>query len=337
MPGLQARVIVNPEAGSRSVSREWPQIEMLLREAGLSFDFEFTGEAGHATEIAGRAVERGCRYLIAVGGDGTVNEVATGILHSKHPHSTILGIVSTGTAHALAFSLGLADDIDNLNPYSFLVDPRSVLIDVGVVRCRKHGKPVERFFLNEASTGITAEIVEAWKTIPNRFGKSVNLALRTAAAYRALTVYRNKKARLQVGREVEVVSLCALVVANGPYFADRMLIAPRASLVDGLLNAVVARDMSRLDLMKIRPVLYVGSHLQHPAISQKATLALDIESEEDLLVEADGEVLGECPASFRILPSALKVAVQASHLSERVFNALNRSGNTYSSGFPGSQ
>lgn len=309
MPELHAKVIVNPEAGSRSVGREWPHINNQLHKAGLSFDYEFTKGAGHAVDIAKRAIDSGYHYLIAVGGDGTVNEVANGILRSSNPLSIILGVVSAGTAHAFSFSLGVTEEHNNINSYSFLTNQRRALIDVGVVQCWNHGQSTERFFLNEASIGFSAEIVGAWKSLPNRFGKSVNLALRTAAGYKSLAIHRNKKVRLQVGNEVESIFICTVVVSNGQYCADRMLIAPHASLDDGLLNAIVVSDVSKFELLRIRPTLYDGSHVKHPKIREIKTSIVKIESDEHLLVEADGDILGECPASFRVIPSALTVVV----------------------------
>ena len=312
MSGLRTKVIINPEAGSRSVGRKWPRINRQLQKEGLSFDHEFTKGPGHALDIASRSISNGYRYLIAVGGDGTVNEVANGILRSNNPLSTILGIVSTGTAHDFSFSLGVAEDNSNSNgnDYSYLTRQKRTLIDVGVVKYWNHGQSLERFFLNEASIGLAAEIVDSWKSLPTRFGKSVNLALRTVAGYKALSIHRNKKVRLQVGKEVESISLCTLMVSNGQYCADRMLIAPHASLDDGLLNAIVVGDVSKFELLKIRPTIYNGSHVEHPLIREIKTTALTIESDEHLFVEADGEILGECPASFLVMPSALTVVVR---------------------------
>ena len=146
-------------------------------------------------------------------------------------------------------------------------------------------------------------------TLPTRFGKSVNLALRTVAGYKALSVHLNKKVRLQVGKEVESISLCTIMVSNGQYCADRMLIAPHASLDDGLLNAIVVGDVSKFELLKIRPTIYDRSHVEHPRIREIKTTAVTIESDEHLFVEADGDILGECPASLRVMPSALTVVV----------------------------
>lgn len=307
MPESYAKVIVNPVAGSRSVGREWSRISRQLREAGLSFDYELTKHAGHAMEIARRSADDGYHCLIAVGGDGTVNEVANGILRSTRSGNTILGIAGMGTAHAFALSLGIGEDY--ANAFSLLTGQGRALIDVGVVQCWSQGQSIKRFFVNEASVGFSAEIVDAWKYLPTRFGHSLNLALRTIAGYKSLTTHRNQRLSLRVGNEVESICCCAVVVANGRYLADGMQIAPHASLDDGLLDVVIIGDVTKYELLKIRPTLYNGSHIKHTKIREKKTTTITIESDEQLLVEADGDILGEGPASFWVMPSALTVVV----------------------------
>ena len=307
MPESYAKVIVNPVAGSHSVGREWSRISGQLRKAGLSFDYEFTERAGHAIEIARQSADSGYKCLIAVGGDGTVNEVVNGILHSTKPGNAILGIVAAGTAHAFALSLGIAEDY--VKACCLLTGQGRAVIDVGVVQCRKQGQTIERFFVNEASVGFPAEIVDAWKYLPNSFSRSLSLALRTITAYKSLATHRNKIVRLCVGSEFESCSSCAVVVANGRYLADGMQIAPHASLSDGLLDIVIIGDVTKSELLKIRPTLYDGSHTSHPKIREKKTTTITIESDEQLLVEADGCIIGESPASFWVIPSALTVVV----------------------------
>ncbi|MFC2002490.1 diacylglycerol/lipid kinase family protein [Chloroflexota bacterium] len=307
MPDSYAKVIVNPVAGSRSVGREWQRICRQLREAGLSFDYELTKHAGHAMEIARRSADDGYHRLIAVGGDGTVNEVANGTLRSTRSGNIILGIAGMGTAHAFALSLGIGEGY--ANAFSLLTGQGRALIDVGVVQCWSQGQSIKRFFVNEASVGFSAEIVDAWKYLPTRFGHSLNLALRTIAGYKSLTTHRNQRLSLRVGNEVESICCCAVVVANGRYLADGMQIAPHASLDDGLLDVVIVGDVTKYELLKIRPTLYNGSHIKHAKIREKKTTTITIESDEQLLVEADGDILGEGPASFWVMPSALTVVV----------------------------
>ncbi len=307
MPESYTKVIVNPVAGSHSVGRKWSRINRQLQKAGLSFDYEFTEHTGHAMEIARRSADDGYHFLIAVGGDGTVNEVANGILRSTRPGNTIMGIVAAGTAHAFALSLGIGKD--NTKALSLLAGQKRALIDVGVVQCWSQGQPIKRFFVNEASVGFSAEIVDAWKSLPVRFGHSLNLALRTVAGYKSLATHRNQKLSLRMGNEVESIFCCGVVVANGRYLADGMQMAPHASLDDGLLDVVIIGDVTKAELLKIRPTLYNGSHIRHPKIREKKTTTITIESDEQFLVEADGNILGEGPASFSVIPSALTVVV----------------------------
>ena len=307
MPESYAKVIVNPVAGSHSVGREWSRISKQLRKAGLSFDYEFTERAGHAIEIARRSTDSGYNCLIAVGGDGTVNEVVNGILQSNKSGNTVLGIVAAGTAHAFALSLGIAEDY--VNACSLLAGQGRALIDVGVVQCRCQGQLIERFFVNEASVGFPAEIVDAGTSLPGHFGHRINLGLRAIAGYGHLAIHQNKVVRLRVGNEVEPVCICTIVVANGRYFADGMLIAPHASLDDGLLDIVIIGDVTKSELLKMRPALYDGNHIGLSKVREKKIATIAVESDEQLFVETDGEIIGESPASFWVIPSALTVVV----------------------------
>jgi len=300
-----AKVVVNPVAGGGSVARDWPQICRLLRDAGLSFEHELTRGIGDATEIARRAADTGYGCLIAVGGDGTVNEIANGILNSAHSGNVILGIVSAGTACSFARSLSIPQDY--INACSLLTDQRKALIDVGVVQCRNQEQLLKRFFVNTADVGFGSEIVHAWKHLPSRFGHSINYSFRTVEGLRSLLSHRNKSIKISVGDEVKVIDSCIVVVANGQYFAGGMQIAPNAKLDDGLLDVVIVGDVGRSELLKLWPTLYSGSHMRHPKISERKATIVTIESDERLFVEADGVIVGEIPASFWVIPSALTI------------------------------
>ncbi|GAJ03565.1 unnamed protein product, partial [marine sediment metagenome] len=103
----QAKVIVNPVAGANTTYRKWPRISRLLRHIGLSFEYQYTEGVGHAIELARAAASDGCQFLVAVGGDGTVNEVANGILLAKDLSGVSIGIISTGTGGDFIRSAGI--------------------------------------------------------------------------------------------------------------------------------------------------------------------------------------------------------------------------------------
>ena len=302
-----AKVIVNPAAGGYSVDRIWPRIESRLRDIGLSFDHEHTEGKGHAIELARKAVDDGYGYLIAVGGDGTVNEVANGILSSTAAGNTILGVVSGGTACSLARSLALPREC--AAACSLLMGQGRLTIDVGVVEYQSGGQSRRRFFINEASTGFGATIMETSRHSSKHIGSAINYVFHVVRGLRSLFRYRNKQITLRLGGKTETVCNCAVVVANGGYAAGGMYLAPQAKLDDGLLDVVIAGDMGSIELLRLWPALYRGSHTTHAKIRAEKVTSISVQSAERVLVEADGEPLGECPASFWVMPAALTVVV----------------------------
>ena len=302
---MDTKAIVNPVAGSHSVRKEWDNIFSRISQAGLEFDFEFTQYPGHATEIARHSIENGYRCLLAVGGDGTINEVANGILFSDNPENTVLGVVNAGTANAFKMSLGLSEEkTDSVMPWK---THQPMKIDVGIINCQSQGKRVEHYFVNEVSVGLPAEVVQKWDYIPDSYSKKLNLFMRTITGILTLINSKNKRLNIEIVNNKETGKFCTVVVANGKYFADGMIIAPNATLDDGLLDSIIIGDISRYDLIKIRPKLYDGTHIMHEKFSETKVSEISIESDEKLIVEADGDIIGENPVSIKVLPSALNV------------------------------
>ena len=300
-----AKVIVNPVAGANATRRKWPHIYKLLRHIGLSFDYAHTEGVGHAIELARTAASEGYHFLVAVGGDGTVNEVANGILHSTSPAETSLGVVSTGTGSDFARSVGIPRNYTHA--CSCLTGSRRLLIDVGVVQYRKDGQTLRRFFINTAGVGFDAEVVQATERLPKYFGGTIPYV---AGILRALAGYKNKPVVLRMGSRVETRRILSVVVANGCYFGGGMRVAPQAELNDSLLDVLTVGDMGKFELLKVLPTIYKGTHINHPKVRMEKVTGITIESQgERFLVHADGELLGEGPASFWLVPSALSVAV----------------------------
>jgi len=297
MATVWTKVIVNPVAGARSTRRKWPIINRLLERIGLTFDFNYTEGVGHAMELARIAASDGYRYLVAVGGDGTVNEVANGILHSTNASITTLGVVSTGTGSDFARSAGLARDYTTA--CANLTSSKRLTIDVGLVEYQRDGKRQERFFVNSAGVGFDAAVVKETERLPKFFGGTIPYV---AGMLRTLVSYKNKDIVLKVGDEEERHRVLNVAVANGNYCGGGMRIAPEAKLDDRLLDVVIIGDMGKLELLKEFPTVYKGTHINHPKVSVRKTRSVSIESAEPMLVYADGELLGECPAAFRVVP-----------------------------------
>ena len=299
-----AKVIVNPVAGANSTRRKWPHISRLLKYVGLSFDYQYTEGVGHAIELAKTAAADGYRYVVAVGGDGTVNEIANGILHSNDASSMALGVISTGTGSDFARSIGIPRHY--VSACSALTSSRRVLIDVGVVEYKSKGQSLRRFFVNAAGIGFDAAAVETTERLPKYLGGTIPYLV---GLLRTLFGYQNKSVVLRIGDKVEAARILSVVVANGSYFGGGMHVAPEASLNDNLLDVVVIGDVGKFELLKALPMVYKGTHGTHPKVSMEKAANITVESSERVLVHADGELLGEGPASFWLMPAALSIVV----------------------------
>ncbi len=304
MSMLRTKVIVNPAAGAYSTRRKWPIISKLLERIGLSFDFEYTEGVGHAIELARAAASDGYQCLVAVGGDGTLNEVANGILHSTGAAKTALGVVSTGTGSDFVRSAGIPRDY--AAACSVLTSSRRLSIDVGVVEYQREGRTLQRFFVNAAGTGFDAAVVRATERLPKFFGGTVPYV---AGVLRTLFSYKNKPVVVRVGDEVERGRVLNVVVANGGYIGGGMHIVPGAELGDGLLDVAIVGDMGKFELLKELPKVYKGTHINHPKFKMMKAARVTVESPEPMLLYADGELLGECPVSFWVMPGALSIVV----------------------------
>ena len=299
-----AKVIVNPVAGAKSTRRIWPKINRLLKHVGLSFDFEYTEGVGHAIQLARDAACDGYRYVVAVGGDGTVHEVANGILCSGGASTATMGIISTGTGSDFIRSAGVQRNY--VPACSVLANPRASCVDVGVVEYMSKGQRLQRFFVNAAGLGFDAAVAESTERLPKYFGGTIPYVF---GVLRTLIRYRNKLVSLGIGDKVEKMRIVTVVAANGGYYGGGMHVAPQADLRDGKLDLMVVRDMGKLELLKAFPRVYKGTHTTHPKVFMEKVSEITVDTAERVLVHADGEIIGEGPASFRIVPGALNLAI----------------------------
>ncbi len=298
------KFIVNPVAGALSTKKKWPIITSLLKRLGIRFDFQYTEGVGHAIELAKDAASNGYQRVVAVGGDGTINEVANGIIHSPNASSISLGVISTGTGGDFIRSAGIPHDY--IQACSCLANGHSRVVDIGVVEYHNQGKPMQRYFVNTAGIGFDAAVVAITEKTSKRFGGTIPYLL---GFLRTLLTYRNKPVTLHVGNDTETKRVVSVMVANGNYAGGGMKFAPTAKLDDGLLDMLVISDMNKLELFKAFPSVYKGTHIFHPKVKLQQTKHVFIESNEKLPVYADGELLGEGPVVFRLIPSKLQVII----------------------------
>lgn len=289
-----ALVIVNPASRGDRGATDWAAAASALRSHFGPFECRFTEGPGDAERIALEEATRGRALVVAFGGDGTISEIAGGIVESGRPAE--LGILPHGTGGDLARSLGLPTRI--ADAASALRRGRSVAIDVGRVL---FADGTDKSFVNSASFGLSAQVARL--VTAGQGGGYVAETLRAASSYRHPEVELTLDSG--PGRRVRITTVS---LHNGRFFGGGMKMAPEAELADGLLDLVVVKKLSLAKLVRKSPLLYLGAHLGLPEVEHGRVRALSaraVDPESDVLVEIDGEAGGALPARFEIQPRAI--------------------------------
>jgi len=295
-------VIVNPSAAGGSTGETWPQIASDLRAQFGPFRVLFTKERGDAAALAGGAARDGAKLIIACGGDGTISEVANGILSAGK--DVELGILPSGTGGDFRRTLDIP--AQSRAAARILRTGRTVRIDVGRISFKDHdGNEAMRYFLGVASCGMSTKVIERVKADRSSFAAALlQTALRTAPTRLVVQLDDSHE------RHLVVANLC---VANARYFGGGMKIAPNAKLTDGKFDIVGIGDLSTLKLFTSAPRVYTGSHLSMPEVSHALARKITVRAADraEVALEIDGELPGKLPATFQIIPSALRVRCAA--------------------------
>jgi diacylglycerol kinase (ATP) len=299
-----AHLIINPAAGAGKTVHKWPHIVDLLKLKGLDFNYELTEAPCHAIELASSAVNKGCELIVSVGGDGTLNEVVNGICETNAYENVKLGIIGTGTGSDYTRTFGKPNDY--MEACELLLQPRYTLVDLGLVECTCNGETVRRHFVNFAGLGFDVDIVRATTITYKKFGRVSSYLMGLLST---LILYENKEMQLVIDGETEERKVCTILMGNGKYGGGGMFTTPLAEIDDGLFDVLIVGDLSKPDLLWSLPRIYKGTHLTHPKVELKKLKEIEVHPKVQMFVQADGELVGEAPAHFKVIPSALNIIV----------------------------
>jgi YegS/Rv2252/BmrU family lipid kinase len=297
-------IIANPHAGRGKVEGKLAEIEHILADAGLAYRIVRTTHAGHATEAARQALHAGERYLVAAGGDGTVHEVVNGMLHDGEPVASdaVLGIVAAGSGSDIVRSFSLPGDAAQASRR--LIGDAVRQIDVGKVTFMSGSSEVTRYFPNIAEAGLGAAVVARTADLPRFLGPAKYLC----GFWLTLPAFQSAAVRLSVdGRDFEWRAH-NVVLANCRYYGGGMHISPNSQPDDGMLDVLVMVG-PKTDAFTLVPKIYKGAHLPHRNIVELRASQVRLESDPPFRIEADGEILGTTPATFEVLPKAVRLKV----------------------------
>jgi diacylglycerol kinase (ATP) len=299
------RLIVNPAAGGGTADRAVPSIERMLREHGVTYDLVHTERPWHAAELARQAVRDGYAVVVAVGGDGTSNEVLNGLMQAKQSKEGIasMGVLCVGRGNDFAFGAGIPHALQD--GCRALSEDRRRIIDVGHVGGAS--LPEGRFFGNGAGIGFDTVVgLEAAKLKHLRgFPGYFVAALKTIFLY-----YRAPLTRIEYGEQTIEQKSLMISIMNGRRLGGGFMTAPDAEVDDGRFDLCIARQVSRLGILALIPRFMKGTQASRPSVTTGRTDRITITAIEGVLpAHADGETL--CIAgkqlTMEILPRQIEV------------------------------
>jgi YegS/Rv2252/BmrU family lipid kinase len=309
---METLFIINPVAARGTTFKLWVETRPHLTALGIELREHLTTRSGEAAEVTREAIRQGIARVVAVGGDGTLNEVVNGYLDESgkalNPEAS-LGLLPSGTGSDFRRSLGLRTREDSIRA---LACGRTRLVDaIRIEFTSGDGAELSRFGINVTSFGLggeTVALVNKWReSVPSWVGGRARFI---AAAISALSRLRSVSLRIRLDSDREVaVSSNLIVVANGRYAGGGMMLAPNAELDDGLLDVIVTDRLSRFDIVKELRRIGRGGHLNNPKVSELRAGDVSIGATEPMPIDIDGEMLGYTPAHLRVLPAVVKFAV----------------------------
>jgi YegS/Rv2252/BmrU family lipid kinase len=298
-------LVVNPNSANGATGRRWSSFEARARASLGELAVGRTTGPLDATRLTREALARGHRRIVAVGGDGTLNEVVNGFFDPQGqplaPDATF-SVLPQGTGGDFRRTLGLSGDFGE----ALLALKRAEVrpIDVGRIRFRGHdGAEGLRHFINVASVGISGSIADQVNRSSKRLGGYLTFMLASA---RALVRWRDVTVRLRIdGGAVRSVPITCVALANGQFFGGGMRVAPGAALDDGLFSGTIWSRYDVATFLFRQRAIYAGDHVRWKRTELFTARRVEIESDVPVLLDVDGEQPGLLPAQFEVLPGAL--------------------------------
>jgi len=284
-----------------------PGLKNFLEEKRMGqVEFLSTERRKHAIGLALEATERGCDYLIAVGGDGTLHEVVNGVMQSNKTASDypLIGLLPHGSANDFARTAHISQSFEEL--YSLIQTKSAQRIDLGKIKLPNTGEV--RYFINIAGVGLGAEVAKNIAQTSSVFGPGFNYFSHIINGF---LKYRKKEVHCTSGSWSWKGKLLQMAVANGRYFGNAICVAPDARLDDGQFQLAIFGNVSIWEYLKNLGNLKKGVKITHPEVNYHNTHEVRIDSEDACGIESDGEYVGLLPATLSVLPNAIRFLMPA--------------------------
>ncbi len=289
-------LIVNLIAGHGRCKTLFPKVKAELDRRGIEYELHFTNEPQEATDVAKWGIEAGFRRVVAMGGDGTVNEVTNGMLGKD----AVLAVIPAGTGNDFVRMLGIpADPFDAID---VLTEGQERTMDLGRVAD-------DRCFVNGMGIGIDAQVARDVLQMERLTGAVAYVS----AAVKEVFRFKAFPATIESADWRLDVTCLSIGVSNGKYAGGGFKLAPEADVVDGMIDISAIEDYSRLERLVRLPRVRAGKHLRWRKVHYCQLAEATIASPNKLIAHMDGEPyrLPTDPFRVRVLPNALRVLVPA--------------------------
>ncbi|MFQ5652264.1 MAG: diacylglycerol/lipid kinase family protein [bacterium] len=265
-----------------------------------------TAATGDGIRLGQAAIEAGADFLIAVGGDGMLNELVNGYMNRARSHreNAAIGLLPYGTANDFAKTIGMRKDVEQLA--QLIENTRTRRVDVGEIRYQSdEGEAKTRYFINIADLGIGGQVARTVNRGNRLWG--ANLTYRKAII-QAFFTYKHIKVRLTSDTYQWQGPILSLCMANGRFFGSGLCIAPQAEVADGQIQLVILGNVTLTDYLRNLSAIKRGDLLDHPEIHYQKVSSCRIESgDRECPVNMDGEFIGYAPIEMNVLPQTLKI------------------------------
>jgi diacylglycerol kinase (ATP) len=286
---------VNPASDNGATGKRWA--ELAHRAAGLGLDGEtiYSERPNHLIELAAAA---DADVVVAVGGDGTMNEVVNGLMQREE--RPVLAVIPLGTGMDFVRTYGIPNRFEDAVRVAAGDGVRT--IDVGRV---EHLRGT-RYFANVGSVGMSAAVAQRANGMSKALGGKATFFY---ALTRVFLEWENTDVTVRFDGEERHGKMHDVIVANGVWHGGGMMLAPDARPDDGAFDVIMIGDVGKVDFLTTAPKLYKGRHIGHPKIEVVRTARVEVDAGERLPIELEGEQVGTTPATFELVPGALRVRV----------------------------
>jgi YegS/Rv2252/BmrU family lipid kinase len=293
---MKLRFVFNPRSGRPKRNAPiLPALKEFIRSRSLDADLVSTEGPGHATELTREAVASGCQRVVAVGGDGTVNEVAQALIHTP----AAMGLVPCGSGNGLALHLGIPSRVSDALECAAGDSGRVAELDTGIV----NGKP----FVNAMGLGLDADVGRRFNLLTRR-----GLPAYTKTALAAFLSRKTERSAITCNGSREVVDMLLVAIANSDQYGNNAKIAPGARVDDGLLDLVIVRPVGLLGACALGARLFLGSVDRSRDVAVRKSARFVIERPAPGVIHTDGEThLADALLEIQVRPRSLRFMVPA--------------------------